>query len=148
MTTIRSATTHALRLALASGAIALAACGGSSKSPTTDAVATTSRSTIAAPVGSASAQVTVGSASKTLTGGSCTEQGGALAVNFGAVGGSDYVGALIPDGSSKAETVTAHIDGKGGNVVGATATVGAGNKTVTLAGHLIAGDAVSIVVTC
>jgi hypothetical protein len=106
--------------------------------------------------GTSKASVTVGAKSKQLTGGSCAHQDGQLAVNFGVVTGPDfpsgsakpdYIGALIADGSTTAGAFTVHIDGAGGIVVHGTATVN-GTQSAMLRGTLLAGDAVSVDVTC
>lgn len=105
------------------------------------------------------AKVTVGAAaSKEISGGTCSQQSDQLALNFGVVAGPDfpagsakpdYVGALVPNGSSSPQAFTVRVDGSGGNVVSSTVSVSADKKTVSLGGKLLTtGDPVSVVITC
>jgi hypothetical protein len=107
--------------------------------------------------GTARATVSIGSLTKQLVGGQCTETSGELAINFGAAAGPDYpaakpkpdyLGLLVPDGTSTVEAPTVRIDGRGGNVAHNTATVAADRRSLHVTGALLAGDPVSIDVTC
>jgi hypothetical protein len=107
--------------------------------------------------GTARATVSIGSLTKQLVGGQCTETSGVLAINFGAAAGPDYpaakpkpdyLGLLVPDGTATVEAPTVRIDGRGGNVAHNTATVAADRRSLHLSGALLAGDPVSVDVTC
>jgi hypothetical protein len=84
--------------------------------------------------GSASIKITLGGTVKTLTGGYYT-------LNFGTVVGAgfegehpDYFGALLPDGGGPPEAVSVHVDGLGGLIEHATASVSADKQSVHIEG--------------